>query len=162
MASIAAAPAGLFARRAAFNGLTVRCATFSSRHRPAPLISNFSTRTSSDRRQLAAYAAMCSGLTSTSGGGPPSGMPGMGGGPPGRYLPPKLASGAMGTPWTPMLGDTSTVCPRVNGCRTFRCFWFLGRGHQRLVKKINAHHTSLDSALKGHGGRRAPAMRRLP
>ena len=49
MASIAAAPAGLFARRAAFNGLTVRCATFPSRHRPAPLISNFSTRTSSDR-----------------------------------------------------------------------------------------------------------------
>ena len=82
-------------------------------------------------------------------GGPPPmpGMPGMGGGPPGRYLPPKPASGAMGTPWTPMLGDTSTVCPRVNGCRTFRCFWFLGRGpNGSYSKKLNARHTSLVSA----------------
>jgi hypothetical protein len=37
-------------------------------------------------------------------------------------------------------------------------FWVAAQ----TLKKLNARHTSLVSVLKGHGGRRAPAMRRLP
>ena len=49
------------------------------------------------------------------------------------------------------------MCPRVNGCRTFRCFWFLGfTGFKRISKRSAAQKDGVraEAALRDAAGRR--------